>query len=95
MAVRTRDEIIELVKTRIGEDTSDEALGFLEDISDTLSDYDTRITESGDWKVKYEENDAEWRKRYKDRFEGKEVDDPDPEEPEVKTYRYEDLFKSE
>lgn len=95
MAVRTRDEIIELVKARIGEDTSDEALGFLEDISDTLSDYDTRITESGDWKVKYEENDAEWRKRYKDRFEGKEVDDPDPEEPEVKTYRYEDLFKSE
>lgn len=95
MAVRTRDEIIELVKTRIGEDTSDEALTFLEDISDTLSDYDTRITESGDWKAKYEENDAEWRKRYKDRFEGKEVDDPDPEEPEVKTYRYEDLFKSE
>lgn len=95
MAVRTRDEIIELVKTRIGEDTSDEALGFLEDISDTLSDYDTRITESGDWRARYEENDAEWRKRYKDRFEGKEVDDPDPEEPEVKTYRYEDLFKSE
>ena len=95
MAVRTRDEIIELVRTRIGEDTSDEALGFLEDISDTLSDYDTRITESGDWKARYEENDAEWRKRYKDRFEGKEVDDPDPEELEPKTYRYEDLFKSE
>ena len=95
MAVRTKDEIIELVKTRIGEDTSDEALGFLEDISDTLSDYDTRITESGDWKARYEENDAEWRKRYKDRFDGKEVDDPDPAEDEPKSYRYEDLFKTE
>ena len=95
MAVRTRDEIIELVKTRIGEDTSDEALGFLEDISDTLSDYDTRITESGDWKTRYEENDAEWRKRYKDRFDGAVVDDPDPKEDEPKSYRYEDLFKAE
>lgn len=69
MAVRTRDEIINMVKNRIGEDVSDEALSLLEDVTDTLSDYDSRLSESGDWKSKYEENDANWRQRYRERFE--------------------------
>lgn len=97
MAVKTKAEILELVKARIGDDTSDEALSIIEDVNDTLDDYETRIADSGDWKARYEQNDAEWRKKYKDRFftpteEPEEIDEP--EEVEEKR-TFEDLFKTE
>lgn len=66
MAVRTRDEILAAIRSRLGDDTSDDALTIIEDIDDTLKDYETRTTE--DWKGKYDELDAQWRKRYRDRF---------------------------
>ena len=66
MAVRTRDEILAAIRSRLGDDTSDEALTIIEDIDDTFSDYETRTGD--DWKSKYDELDAQWRKRYRDRF---------------------------
>lgn len=66
MAVRTRDEIMNAIKARLGDDTSDDALSIIEDVNDTFSDYETRSGE--DWKSKYDELDANWRKRYRDRF---------------------------
>ena len=66
MAVRTRDEIMNAIKARLGDDTSDDALSIIEDVNDTFSDYETRSGE--DWKSKYDELDASWRKRYRDRF---------------------------
>lgn len=66
MAVRTRDEILAAIRSRLGDDTSDDALTIIEDIDDTFKDYETRTGE--DWKTKYEELDAQWRKRYRDRF---------------------------
>lgn len=97
MAIKTKAEILELVKARIGDDTSDEALAIIEDVTDTLDDYETRIADSGDWKARYEQNDAEWRKKYKERFfapteEPEEIDEP--EEVEEKR-TFEDLFKTE
>lgn len=77
MAVRTRDELMEMVRNRIGEDNSDEALAMLEDMTDSLNDYEARINEAGDWKTKYAENDAAWRQRYRERFENQ----PSVEEP--------------
>ena len=103
MAVRNREELMALIKDRIGDDTSDEALAIIEDVTDTLNDYDTRIADSGDWQARYEQNDAEWRERYKARFfapaeNSGDVDMIDnidnlPEEgnePQIKTY--EELF---
>lgn len=66
MAVKTRDEILAAIRSRLGDDTSDDALTIIEDIDDTFKDYETRIGE--DWKGKYDELDAQWRKRYRDRF---------------------------
>lgn len=81
MAVRTREEILAQVRARLGEHTDDEAIAFLEDISDTISDLETKAKGDGtDWKTKYEENDAEWRKKYTERFYSSDPDpDPDPE----------------
>ena len=66
MAVRTRDEILAAIRSLLGDDTSDDALTIIEDIDDTFRDYETRTGE--DWKGKYDELNAQWRKRYRDRF---------------------------
>lgn len=97
MAVRTREEILTLVKERIGEGQTDDDISFIEDVTDTLSDMEKRIAEAGDWKTKYEENDASWRKKYKERFfdSSNDLDEALPEgdvtQTEIKTY--DDLFK--
>ena len=98
--VRTKEEILEAIKGRIGDDSSDETIAFLEDITDTLNDYDNKTKTETDWKAKYEENDKEWRKRYTDRFFNNEEDSgskgsdetDEIEEPEEPT-TFEDLFK--
>ena len=96
MSVRNKDEILEAIKTRVGENTDDETISLLEDVSDTLTDLETRAGGGEDWKTKYEENDKLWRERYKNRFFSKEPEPdhkPEPEpEPEVKK-TFSDLFK--
>ena len=84
MAVKTREEILAELKTRVGEQTNDETIAFLEDVTDTLSDLETKAKGDGtDWKAKYEENDAEWRKKYTERFYSSE---PNPDTPKPKTF---------
>lgn len=94
MAVKTKDEILESIKSRFSEDTSDEALAFLEDVSDTFADYEQKIKGDGkDWKAEAERIDAEWRQKYKDRFfSGR---DPEDEEEDKTVLTYEELFKEE
>ena len=99
MAVKTKEEILTAVKTRIGEQNDDDTIAFIEDISDTLSDLETKAQGDGtDWKSKYEENDAEWRKRYTERFyssgpEDDPPDDPPDDTPKPKTFA--DLFTTD
>lgn len=93
MAVRTTEEILESIKTRVGDSTEDADLEFLEDVTDTLSDLKNKTESQEDWKTKYEENDKRWREKYRDRFfEKKEEIEEEKDEPETpKTF--EDLFK--
>ena len=66
MAVRTKEELLNDIKSIIGDSTDDTSIILLEDISDTFDELESRSAE--DWKTKYEENDAEWRRKYTDRF---------------------------
>lgn len=96
MAVRTREEILNSVRERFGDDTSDETLALVEDLTDTITDYEQKANNNGqNWKQKYEDNDAAWRKKYRDRFfsGGKDDDDDEPEPPKKKNYSFENLFK--
>lgn len=96
MAVRTREDLLSAIRDRFSDDTSDETLGLLEDITDTLDDFETRSSDSTDWKTKYEQNDADWRKKYRDRFfnPSKKDDDSEGDEGDDKPIRtFEDLFK--
>lgn len=96
MAVKTREEILESFKTRLGENPDDETISFLEDVTDTLDDFEKRANGDGtDWKSKYEENDANWRKKYTERFFSDEPE-PNPEskqEPDDTPRTFSDLFK--
>lgn len=96
MAIKTKEELLNAIQTRFGDDASDEAIAFIEDIDDTISDYESKISDTTDWKSKYETNDAEWRKKYRDRFFSTEADDGDDDDdidmfPQQKL-KYEDLF---
>lgn len=96
MAIRTREEILESIRARVGEQTDDETISFLEDVTDTLTDFETRANGDGeDWEQRYKDNDAEWRKKYTERFfsgEPKESPKDQPTEP-PKPKTFEDLFK--
>ena len=93
MAIKTIEELMGAVRARVGEDTSDEAIAFVEDVSDTL----TSLSNAEDWKKRYEDNDAEWRRRYQDRFFNPEKPN-EPEldhDPEPKKLTFDELFKED
>lgn len=70
MLQTTKDAITKF----LGDRTDDEAIALLEVIDDEGVD-----TEN--WKQKFEDNDAEWRKKYTERFkEGKPVVSPTTEQ---------------
>lgn len=98
MAVKTREEILESFRTRLGENPDDDSISFLEDVTDTLDDFEKRANGDGtDWKSKYEENDVNWRKKYTERFfSGEPNPEPNPEskpEPDNTPRTFSDLFK--
>lgn len=107
MAVRTKDEILNALKAKFAEDSSDEVLAIIEDVTDTFDDFDSKTKDSTDWKTKYEENDKSWRDKYKARFfdsgdnRHEEHDDPDDNELDNQGHEdnspktFEDLFKTE
>lgn len=97
MAVVNKDTIMERLRENFNDNDSDDVLGLLEDVTDTLNDYQSRLEENGDWKERYEQNDREWRQKYKDRFFNNDPEpDPEPEpdkDPEQATpTTFEELF---
>lgn len=100
MSILSREQLLEKIKQRVGEDTSDEALSFIEDVSDTIADYESRSTSTTNWEQKYKENDEAWRKKYRERFfstpsgeEAPPAEEADEEKP--KSYYFDNLFKEE
>lgn len=77
----TRDELVTQLSAFIGENNSDEAIALMENVSDSFETDDT------DWKAKYDELDASWRKKYMERFTniGPEKDIADTIEVEQET----------
>lgn len=98
MAVKTQEELLNSIKGLLKDDTSDESIGLLEDVTDTLADL-TGKTDKENYKAKYEEKVQEvedWRKKYRDRFFNTGSDDnPNKEEehePAPVKKNFDDLF---
>ena len=98
MAIKTKEELLETIRSRIGDDSSDETIAFLEDVTDTFSDLESKAKGDGkDWKAEAERIDAEWRTKYRDRFFNVKPPEDDPDdEPDVPdgvvNMSFEDLF---
>lgn len=102
MAVLSRDEFFNKVQASVGTDTSDATMQFIEDMTDTYNDLETRATGDGEnWKTKYEELDKSWREKYKRRFfTGKselilDNDEKIEEEKKAEEITVDELFESE
>ena len=94
--VRSKDEILEALKLRLGENPDDDSISFLEDITDTITSYEEKLSGSEDWKTKYEENDKEWRTKYRERiFSGTPTDPIDEPEDKPKKFTFDELFKED
>ena len=89
--VRSVEEMLDIVRQRIGDSTEDSDISFIEDISDTLNAGNSEELE------KLKSENEEMRKKYRDRFFEKKVEEleeaEEPEEPEKRTF--EDLFKED
>lgn len=96
---KTVEELKTALQKLIGERTDDEAIGFIEDFNDSIEELSNEDNE--DWKTKYEQNDAEWRKKYRDRFFNGKVDDIEDPKPNTQEETHEekttidDLFVKE
>lgn len=94
MAKLSKEELLEKVRTYVGDRTDDDTIEIIEDISDSFDS-----TDADEWKRKYEENDKMWRDKYVSRFYDKkeeEFETPTEHEEEEKEYNsYDDLFEEE
>lgn len=93
--IRSLNELVDNFNNIVGDNTDDSVLTFMEDITDTLNNYDALTHDNEDWHAKYNELDTEWRNKYKERFMNHEdveyeiVNDEDVK-PSPKTF--EELF---
>lgn len=89
MAKKTLEELIADFRAVTADSADDAVINFMEDLTDSMA------SDGEDWQARYEENDAAWRQRYKDRFSepAKVTDDDVSDETEI--VNYEDLFEEE
>ena len=69
MAILSREQFFARLQERLGNDTTDEGISFLEDMTDTYNYMESSSKGDGiDWEKKYRELDESWKKRYRHRF---------------------------
>lgn len=99
--IKTKDELLTAVSGLLGDLTTDAAIEFLEDLQDTITDLEEKVTvdDGEDWEAKYQELDRDWRERYTARFFNKEekdaIPDPEPEVIDEEPKTFEELFIEE
>ena len=70
MAVLSKEEFFKALSERVGTDTSESALEFIENMTDTYNHMENEINDNNgeNWQQRYEELDKAWSERYRRRF---------------------------
>ena len=68
MAILNRDDFFARINSVVSDNSSDEAISFVEDMSDTYNALASQNEEAAEWERRYHENDEAWRKKYQNRF---------------------------
>lgn len=95
MAIKTRDELMQTANGIFGENSDDNVLEFIGDLSDTLASVANSAQRISELEEENRQIDNNWRKKYRERFFAPVADDDrddDPNPPALKT-KYEELFK--
>lgn len=103
MAVKTKAEIIKALTDFIGENNSDEAIGLLDDVSDTIPEDSENLRQQiEDLRREKDENDKQWRQKYIERFNNNDNNKDnkndyvnDDDDDDSKPLTFENLFKEE
>lgn len=67
--ILSREQFFSSIHDRMGDDSSDDAITFIENMSDTYNELERRATGDGvDWERKYNELNESWKKKYTHRF---------------------------
>lgn len=86
----SKEELLEKVKTYVGDRTDDETISLIEDINDSVEVVD----DEENWEEKYKALDNEWREKYIARFsEPSEVKEDEIEVEVHETNSFDDLFE--
>ena len=105
MAKLSKEDLIKKINEMFGEDATDEQISLLEDISDSMEDYNNDELETTKQALTKAQTDLkEFKQKYRERFSGGVDNNPSPkdihdeqkeEETEDKKLSYNDLFKTE
>lgn len=69
MAQLNRDQFFARIQQRIGDDASEDAISFLEDMTDTYNGLEQQASGDGiNWEQRYHDNDRAWAAKYRSRF---------------------------
>lgn len=104
MAILSKEEFFSSIHDRVGADTSDEAITFIENLTDTYNSLERQAKGDGiNWEQKYKELDESWKKKYSHRFFNGGCSDYVPNDPNTNTdegeeydpesVKFDDLFK--
>ena len=97
MAVLSREDLMKRLNEALGDDAD---VSIMEDVADTY-DAVADHSDADEWERKYNENEAAWRKRYRDRFESGTPDptgtnaEDEPQDDEIKVKTFDELFVNE
>ena len=97
MAVLSREDLMKRLNEALGDDAD---VSIMEDVADTY-DAVADHSDADEWERRYNENEAAWRKRYRDRFESGTPDptatntEDEPQEEEIKVKTFDELFVNE
>lgn len=105
-AYKTKDEFFDAIKDIIGDDTSEKALSFLENMTDTYAAFEETGNDAkvAELEKKLEDTNEAWSKRYKERFfsggrvnafSDAEEDKEAEQEARAEEIRIDDLFEDE
>ena len=91
--IKSKEELIEEIRAVVGDDTSDNVIALIENVTDTITELET--SDGEEWKQKFEENDKMWREKYISRFTEGTTEPTEPTADEEKEKTFEDLFEEE
>lgn len=78
MAIKSRDDLMKIVLDAVAHFPPDYQTSLLEDVNDTLIDYDTRMGSVKEWEDKYNALNDTWKQKYQERFvQNPKINNPD------------------